>query len=181
MAVSPSDLKIGTKAYDFSLKGVDGKTYALKDYNGKDVVCIIFTCNHCLYVKAVENRINNIAKKYSASSFVLLCINPNDGNTYPEDSFEEMKKRANEKGFVFPYLHDKTQEVAKAYDAVCTPDVYLYDKNRILRYRGRIDDSWKDETLVKSKDLENAIDLLLAGKSINFEMIHAIGCSIKWK
>ena len=180
MPVSPNDLHIGSKAHSFTLQGVDGNVYSLRDYDDKDVMCIIFSCNHCPYVKAVEDRINNIAKKYSDSSFVLICINSNDDTVYPEDSFEEMKKRSAEKGFVFPYLRDDSQTTAMSYDAVCTPDIYLYDKERVLKYRGRIDDNWKDEAAVKNKDLERAIDLLLAGKEIDFEMVPSMGCSIKW-
>lgn len=181
MPVSPSELHIGTKAHNFSLPAVDGNVYSLNDFADKDVFCLIFTCNHCPYVKAVEDRINDIAKKYSGSSFALVCINANDPAVYPEDSFEEMKKRATEKGFVFPYLHDESQNTAMMYDAVCTPDIYLYDKDRVLRYRGRIDDNWKDESAVKHRDLERAIELLLAGKEIDFEMVPSMGCSIKWK
>lgn len=180
MPVSPTELHIGNKAHNFSLPAVDGNIYSLNDFADKDVFCLIFSCNHCPYVKAVEDRINNIAKKYSGSSFALVCINSNDAKDYPEDSFDEMKKRAEKKGFVFHYLHDESQNTAMMYDAVCTPDIYLYDKERILRYRGRIDDNWKDESAVKSKDLERAIDLLLAGKEIDFEMIPSMGCSIKW-
>lgn len=180
MPVSPNELHIGSKAHAFSLPAADGNVYSLSDFADKDVLCIIFSCNHCPYVKAVEERINNITKKYSDSSFALICINSNDDSVYPEDSFEMMKKRAAEKGFVFPYLRDESQTAAKAYDAVCTPDIYLYDKARILKYRGRIDDNWKDESAVKSKDLERAIDLLLAGKEIDFDMVPSMGCSIKW-
>ncbi len=181
MPVSPQNLRIGTKAEQFRLIGTDGKYYSLNDFDDKNILCIIFTCNHCPYAVAVENRINNIAKKYSDKSFALVCINSNDENVYPEDSYDEMVKRSNNKGFVFPYLRDDTQEVAKVYDAVCTPDIYLYDKERVLKYRGRIDDNWKDESAVKSKDLEKAIDLLLESKDIDFDMIPSMGCSIKWK
>jgi peroxiredoxin len=181
MPVSPSELHIGSKAHSFVLTGTDDNVYSLNDFNDKDVLCIMFTCNHCPYVIAVEDRINNIAKKYSGSSFALVCINANDETLYPEDSFDGMKKRSAEKGFVFPYLRDDSQTTAMAYDAVCTPDIYLYDKARVLKYRGRIDDNWKDESAVKSKDLEQAIDLLLAGKEIDFEMVPSMGCSIKWK
>ena len=180
MPVSPSELHIGSKAHSFSLKGVDDKVYSLSDFNGKDVLCIIFTCNHCPYAVAVEDRINDIAKKYSGKPFALVAINSNDEKAYPDDSFDNMKIRAGEKGFTFPYLRDDSQKTAKEYDAVCTPDIYLFDKDRVLKYRGRIDDSWKDESAVKNKDLERAIDLLLAGKDINFEMIPSMGCSIKW-
>lgn len=180
MPVSPEELRIGTKALPFKLKGVDDKYYSLDDFSDKKVLCVIFSCNHCPYVIAVEDRINAIAKDYSGKSFALVCINPNDQSANTEDSFEGMKKRAEEKGFAFPYLRDETQETAKAYDAVCTPDIYLYDENRILKYRGRIDDSWKDETKVTRKELRMAIDCLLQGKEIDFETVHPMGCSIKW-
>lgn len=181
MAVSPSELKIGTKAYDFKLKGIDEKLYSLEDFNDKKVLCIIFMCNHCPYVVAVQQRINQIAKDYADKSFALVGINPNDPITYPEDSFENMRIRAQEQGYVFPYLWDETQETARKYDAVCTPDFYLYDKNRVLRYRGRLDDNWKDETSVTRKELRIAIDKLLEYKDIDFEMVPSMGCSIKWK
>lgn len=181
MAASPKELKIGSKAIDFNLKGVDGKSYSLDMFKDKKVLCIIFMCNHCPYVIATQERINEIAKDYVNKSFALVGINPNDEIAYPEDSFENMKIRTKEAGFVFPYLRDETQEIARAYDAVCTPDIFLYDRNRILRYRGRIDDSWKDETKVTRKELRMAIDKLLNDKDIDFDMIPTIGCSIKWK
>ena len=181
MPVSPEILRIGSKAIPFKLKGVDGKHYSLEDFEDKKVLCVIFSCNHCPYVKAVEDRINQIAKDNAGASFALLCINSNDDKVYPEDSFEEMKKRAVDKGFVFPYLHDDTQETARAYDAVCTPDVYLYDENRVLRYRGRIDDNWKEESKVTRRELQMAIDRLLKNKEIEFEIVPSLGCSIKWR
>jgi len=180
MPVSPEDLKIGTKAHSFSLPGVDGKTYKLEDFKDKKVLCIIFMCNHCPYVIAVQQRINKIAKDYAGKSFALIAINSNDAESYPEDSFGNMKKRAEEEGYVFPYLHDETQDIARAYDAVCTPDIYLYDQDRILKYRGRIDDNWKDEVKVTKKVLRMAIDALLEGKEIDFEIVPSMGCSIKW-
>jgi peroxiredoxin len=181
MPVSPQELKIGTKAIPFELKGVDGKTYSLENFIDKKVLCIIFMCNHCPYVVAVQKRINQIAKDYSNKSFALIGINSNDSVGYPEDSFENMKIRAQKEGYVFPYLYDQTQQTGAAYDAVCTPDIYVYDQNRILKYRGRIDDNWKDETKVTRKELREAIDLLLQGKEINFNMVPSMGCSIKWK
>jgi peroxiredoxin len=181
MPVSPQELRIGTKASSFSLIGVDDKVYSLDDFIDKKILCVMFICNHCPYVVAVQNRINQLAKDYKNKTFALVCISSNDPETYPEDSFENMKVRAKEKGYVFPYLFDESQDIARAYDAVCTPDVYLFDENRILRYRGRIDDSWKDETLVTRKELSMAIDLLLDGKNIDFPMIPSMGCSIKWK
>ncbi len=181
MPVSPQELRIGSKAADFNLLGVDGKYYSLDAFKDKKVLCIIFMCNHCPYVVAVQGRINQIAKDYANRSFALIGINPNDDVSYPEDSYENMKIRAREQGYAFPYLRDESQEAARAYDAVCTPDIYLYDENRILRYRGRIDDNWKDESSVTRKELRMAIDFLLEGKGINFEMVPSLGCSIKWK
>jgi len=181
MPVSPTELRIGTKADDFNLKGADGKYYSLESFKDKKVLCIIFMCNHCPYVVAVQQRINQIAKDYADKAFALVGINPNDPVTYPEDSFENMVIRAREQKYVFPYLYDDTQEIARKYDAVCTPDIYLYDENRTLRYRGRIDDNWKDESQVTKKELRRAIDRLLENKEIDFEMIPSMGCSIKWK
>jgi peroxiredoxin len=181
MPVTPEELKIGTKAIPFNLPGTDGKYYSLDTFNKDKVLCIIFSCNHCPYVKAVEDRINQIVKDYSNKSFGLVAINPNDESTYPEDSFENMKHKAREKKFVFPYLWDESQEIARKYDAICTPDIYLYDKDRKLRYRGRIDDNWKDETKVNRKELRMAIDCLLVDKDIDFETFPPMGCSIKWK
>lgn len=181
MPVTPEELKIGTKADNFNLKGVDEKLYSLESFKDKKVLCIVFWCNHCPYVIAVQDRFNQIAKDYSDKSFALVAINPNDKEAYPEDSFENMKLRAKEKGYVFPYLRDETQEVAHAYDAVCTPDIYLYDEKRILRYRGRIDDNWKDETKVTRNELRMAIEALLNDKPIDFDTTPPMGCSIKWK
>jgi thiol-disulfide isomerase/thioredoxin len=181
MPVSPKELGIGTKAFSFNLKGVDGKFYSLDSFKDKKVLCVIFMCNHCPYVIAVQQRINQIAKDYSDKSFAMVCINPNDPVSYPEDSYENMVVRAKEEGYVFPYLFDETQETARIYDAVCTPDIYLFDENRVLKYRGRIDDNWKDETAVTRKDLRMAVDWILENKEIDFEMVPSMGCSIKWK
>ncbi len=181
MPISPEILRIGTKATDFNLKGVDGKSYSLDSFKDKKILCIIFMCNHCPYVIAVQDRINDIAKDYSDKSFALVGINSNDSEAYPEDSFEAMKQRAKEKNYVFPYLHDEAQQAARDYDAVCTPDIYLYDENRILKCRTRIDDSWKDESKVTRKELRMVIDALLNDKPIDFETVHPMGCSIKWK
>lgn len=181
MAVSPTELRIGTKANDFKLKGVDGKFYSLADFKEKKILCIIFMCNHCPYVVAVQQRINQIAKDYAGKSFALIGISSNDPITYPEDSFENMIIRSKEQGYEFPYLFDETQEIARKYDAVCTPDIYLYDENRILKYRGRLDDNWKDESQVVRKELRMAIDLLFENQQIDSDMIPSMGCSIKWK
>jgi len=180
LPVSPKDLRLGSKIIDFSLPGVDGKTYSLDDFRDKKVLCVIFMCNHCPYVVAVQQRINQIAKDYTGRSFALVGISSNDKETYPEDSFENMKIRAKEQGYVFPYLYDESQDIARGFDAVCTPDIFLYDESRILKYRGRIDDNWKDESAVNRKELRMAIDALLEGRGIDFEQVPSMGCSIKW-
>lgn len=166
---------------DFSLKGTDEKFYSPSDFSDKDILIIIFQCNHCPYVKAVIGRFVSFQKKYADKKVQIIAINPNDPVSYPEDSFENMKLFAEEHNLNFPYLIDETQDTAKKYDAVCTPDIYVYDKERKLRYRGRLDNSWKDESLVTSKDLEKAVDLLLDGREIDFQQIPSMGCSIKWK
>lgn len=167
-----------TAAQDFSLPAIDGKTYSLADFAKQKVLVVIFMCNHCPYVKAVLSRLNTLAKEFEKKGVGFVGINANDSTDYPEDSFEAMQ----EIEIAFPYLHDESQEVAKAYKAVCTPDIFVYDADRKLAYHGRIDDNWKDELAVKQQDLKNALDKILAGKSIPKEnQIPSMGCSIKWK
>ncbi|MBM3897248.1 MAG: thioredoxin family protein [Thaumarchaeota archaeon] len=170
-------MELGAKAPDFSLLGVDGKRYSLKDFN-KPVLVIIFSCNHCPYVQAFEDRIIAIARDYR-DKVQIVAINSNDEKAYPEDDYEHMVERAKKKGFNFPYLRDKEQTVVSAYGAVCTPHVFGFDKDRRLRYQGRIDDS-KDPKMVKSNDLRNALDDLIAGKEVRTPLTRAFGCSIKW-
>ena len=181
MAVQSGKENLNTSVIDFSLKGTDERTYSPGDFKDKDILIIIFMCNHCPYVKAVTDRFVSFQKKYAGRNVQLIGINSNDAVSYPEDSFENMKLYADEYGMNFPYLYDETQEVARKYDAVCTPDIYLYDKDRILRYRGRLDDNWKDEDHVTVKDLEKATELILDGKTIDFDQIPSMGCSIKWR
>ncbi len=142
---------------------------------------IIFKCNHCPYVKAVIDRFVNFQDKYEDKGVQLIGINPNDAEVYPEDSLDNMKQFSSKNKINFPYLRDETQEVARRYGAVCTPDIFLYDKNRTLKYRGRLDDNWKDESKVITNDLENAVNLLLEDKEIDFDQVPSMGCSIKWK
>ncbi|MEO8665822.1 MAG: thioredoxin family protein [Ignavibacteria bacterium] len=175
-----SSNNIDSPIIPFSLRGIDGKFYSPDDFKDKDILVIIFQCNHCPYVKAVMDRLVALQKKYSTKKVQLIGINPNDAKTYPEDSFDNMIKFADKYKINFPYLIDDTQQTAKEFDAVCTPDIYVYDKNRKLKYRGRLDDSWKDESKVTSRELEKAIDLLLSGEEIGFQQIPSMGCSIKW-
>jgi peroxiredoxin len=181
MPVSSNPDNLGSDIIDFSLKGIDEKYYSPADFSDKDILIIIFTCNHCPYVKAVIDRLVSFQKKYTDKKVQLIGINSNDPVSYPEDSFENMKLFVGKHKINFPYLSDETQDAARKYDAVCTPDIYVYDKDRKLRYRGRLDDSWKDESKITSRDLENAVDLLIEGKQIDFDQIPSMGCSIKWK
>lgn len=181
MPVSSNKDNLGSRIIDFSLKGIDEKYYSPEDFADKTLLVIIFKCNHCPYVKAVVDRFVKLQNKYEDKGIQIISINSNDPETYPEDSFDNMKEFSAKYKINFPYLVDETQEVARKYDAVCTPDIFLYDKNRILRYRGRLDDNWKDENKVIQKDLEKAVTLLLNDKEINFEQIPSMGCSIKWR
>lgn len=176
---SPGELNSGIT--DFSLKGIDGKVYSLEVFSDSKILVLIFMCNHCPYVKAVTKRFVSLQKKFSDKKVKLIGISSNDVISYPEDSFEHMKLFAEEYGLNFPYLFDETQQTAKDYGAVCTPDIYLYNEERKLKYRGRLDDNWKEETQVTSNDLERAIEEILEGKEISFEQIPSMGCSIKWK
>ena len=181
MAVESNFLNLGSGIIDFSLKGVDNNTHSPADYKNKDVLVIMFICNHCPYVKAVTDRLVALQEKFAERGVQFIAINSNDPESYPEDSFDNMKEFAAENNFNLPYLVDETQEVAREYDAKCTPDIYVYDKSRILKYRGRIDDNWKEEDKVTSNELSDAIELLLQGKEIDFKQTPSIGCSIKWK
>jgi peroxiredoxin len=176
--------ELGALAPDFSLKGVDGGIHRLADFSNARALVVTFMCNHCPYVKAVQGRINALAREYAQKGVALVGINPNDSVRYPDDSFEAMQAESRKHGYVFPYLHDETQEVARAYGAVCTPDFYAYaptGEGFALRYRGRLDDSWKDEAAVRRRDLASALDAILSGGTPSPDQLPSMGCSIKWK
>ena len=180
LTVGSVGLPIGSSAIDFHLKGIDGKTHSLKDFADKKALVVIFSCNHCPYVQAYETRMVQLQHDYHAKGVTLVAINSNDETNYPDDSFPNMVKRAKENGFNFPYLRDETQEVAKQYGGICTPHVFAFDQNRVLQYKGRIDDSrYPDQ--VKVGDLSNALDAILAGKTPPVQETRPFGCSIKWK
>ena len=160
-------LKIGSSMPEFDLKGIDGKNYSTNTYNNKKALVIIFSCNHCPYVQAYEERIISIQKDYEERGVTLLAINSNDATQYEEDSFQNMVKRAEEKGFNFAYLRDEDQEVARKFDASHTPEVFVFDDKRKLVYHGKIDDNWKEPEKVNSKYLRSALDEMLAGKEIS--------------
>lgn len=174
-------LMIGSQAPNFDLKGIDGKRYSLQSFNKSSVLLIIFNCNHCPYVQAYEQRIINLQLDYREKGLQIVAINSNDDINYPEDSFENMVKRAKAKGFNFIYLRDDTQEVAKAFGATHTPELFLFDKERKLVYIGKIDDNWMEPSKVVTPYLRNAIDEVLKGKPVSVPETFAIGCTIKWK
>jgi peroxiredoxin len=175
---------VGDKAADFKLKNVDGKSVSLADYDEAKGFVVIFTCNHCPYAKAYEDRIISLDKKYKVLGYPVIAINPNNPEINPEDSFDKMIVRAKDKGFTFPYLFDETQEVYRKYGAKKTPHVYLLNKqggDLVVEYIGAIDDNYQDASMVKEAYLADAIDALLAGKQPDPSMTKAIGCSIKDK
>jgi peroxiredoxin len=174
-------LKIGSIAPDFNLPGIDGQNYSLSHFSDGKGFIIIFSCNHCPYVRAYENRIKKIVSDYGNKGIGLFAINSNDSDQYEDDSFDNMKIRAAEMDFNFPYLRDEEQTVAKAYGASHTPEIFLFDDQRKLVFHGKIDDEWSDESKVKSRYLQDAIEELIQGKEISVPETFTIGCTIKWK
>ncbi|OLY92680.1 Peroxiredoxin [Cnuella takakiae] len=183
-------IAIGTKAPSFSLKGVDGKTYTLASFNSAKLLAIVFTCNHCPTAQAYEDRLIQLTKDYAAKGVAVVAVSPNDpkavrldelGYTDLSDSYAEMKQRAKEKGYNFPYLYDgDMQAMAKAYGPVATPHVFIFDKERKLRYQGRIDDVEKPTKTPNSLDTRNALDALLQEKEVPVATTKVFGCSVKW-
>ncbi|MBO0887576.1 thioredoxin family protein [Candidatus Bathyarchaeota archaeon] len=173
-------LALGSQAVDFHLKGVDGRSYRLQDFADKKAVVVMFSCNHCPYVRDYEARMVELQRDYSTRGVTLVAINSNDDHNYREDSFEKMIQRSKEKGFNFPYLRDETQDIARKYGAICTPHVFAFDQHRKLQYKGRIDDN-RNVDEVKTKDLRNALDAILEGRKPPIQETRPFGCSIKWK
>jgi thiol-disulfide isomerase/thioredoxin len=173
-------LDIGAACPPFALPGTDDKTHSLADF-AEDVVVVAVSCNHCPYVIAYEPRLVALAKRYQEKGAAFVAVNANDATRYPDDGMEPMKARARERGFPFPDLRDDSQAIVRALGARFTPELYVFDRERKLRYHGRIDDNHRDESKVTSKDLENALDALLAGKDPPVVETVAFGCSVKWK
>ncbi len=173
-------LKIGEVAPDFSLRGVDGREHGLADFADKPVVLVVFSCNHCPYVQAYEDRLIAIQRDYAARGVQVVAINSNDDGTYPEDGLDHMVKRAREKAFNFPYLRDATQAVARAYGATHTPQLFVFDHERRLRYTGKIDDNWQRPEAVTRQYLRDAVEALLCRQEPAEPITQAIGCTIKW-
>jgi peroxiredoxin len=189
LAADPTPLEIGAKAPAFSLPATDGKTYTLDDFARYKILAIVFTCNHCPTAQAYEDRIKQLVTDYSSKGVGIVAISPNDpqsvrldelGYTDLSDSFEEMKIRAKNKQYNFPYLYDgETSAISRQYGPQATPHVFIFDDKRTLRYTGRIDDGEKPGT-AKTHDTRNALDALLAGKPVPVEKTKTFGCSIKW-
>lgn len=173
------NLPLGEKARDFSLEGTDGKFYSLADFASSKVLVLIFMCNHCPYVQAIWDRLVSLQAKFPFEDVRLVGINPNLNPSYPEETMEKMQEYFDRYKMNFPYLQDATQEVARAYKAQCTPDIYVFDSERKLAYHGRLDDSWKDESAVTEKSLELTIEKILRGEEV-LNQRPSMGCSIKW-
>ena len=170
---------LGTACPDFTLPGVDGRLWSLRDFHCPALLVVVM-CNHCPYVQAIDDRLDALARAY-AGRCAVVGINANDAVTHPDDSFAAMQARAQAKGYAFPYLWDEEQTVARALNAACTPDFFLYDSHRRLQYWGRLDDNWKDASRVTRQELQEAIEGVLAGREPLEIQQPSMGCSIKWR
>ena len=176
--------QIGDVATDFNLRNVDGKMVKLADFKKAKGFIVVFTCNHCPFSQAYEQRIINLHNKYAAKGYPVIAINPNDAKREPEDSYTKMQELAKAKKYPFVYLHDETQQIAKTYGATRTPHVYVVQKTKTgntVQYIGAIDDNYEDEKQAKEKYVEVAVNALLNGKAVAKTNTKAIGCTIKWK
>lgn len=176
-----SQLTIGAKMPYFSLRGTDGRIYNAAEFRSKRALVVIFTSNHCPYAQAYEGRIVELAQSYANRDTQFITICSNDPVSFPNDNFEQMIEKSRFWGFPFPYLHDDTQIAAHAFDAACTPECYLFDAERKLRYHGRIDDNYADPEGVTKRDLALALDAVLSGNEPQSALTAVEGCSIKWR
>lgn len=184
MAETPSTMvSLGNTAPDFNLPDtVSGKNISLNEVKSDKATVVMFICNHCPFVKHVNHELVKLAHDYQLQSISFVAISANDVVNYPEDSPERMKQVAEELGYPFPYLYDESQKVARAYDAACTPDFYIYDKDLQLVYRGQLDDSRPGNDIpVTGRDIRAALDNILSGKEVDPNQKPSIGCNIKWK
>ena len=183
MAVPSTMLALGTKAPDFELPDVvTGLPVSIRDFDGKRALLVMFICRHCPYVRHVRGELARLGRDFAESDLAIVAISSNDVEEYPEDRPESLAEEAREAGYVFPYLFDETQEVAKAYTAACTPDFFLFDADRALVYRGQLDDSRPSNGLpVTGEDLRAAIGAVLSGAPVAEDQRASIGCSIKWR
>ena len=182
MAASSTMLELGTPAPPFALPDTDGRIVSLDDAKGATALLVMFICNHCPYVKHLRPALAALAEEYAPRGVAVVAINANDAERYPDDSPEAMKREKAAAGYTFPYLHDATQEVAKAYRAACTPDFFLFGADHRLVYRGRFDESRPSSGVpVTGRDLRAALDAVLEGRPVPAEQVPSIGCSIKWR
>ena len=182
VAVPSTMLELGTRAPDFSLPDTDGRIVSLADFRDRSALLVMFICNHCPYVKHVRHELARLGREYMARGVGIVAISSNDVQAYPDDGPERMKEEQAQVGYPFPYLWDASQEVAQAYRAACTPDLYVFDRERRLVYRGQLDDSRpKNDVPVTGKDLRAALDAVLAGRPVPAEQRPSLGCNIKWK
>jgi len=183
MALTPSTmLPLGTTAPEFRLPDTDGKIVSLDDFKDAPALLVAFICNHCPYVKHVRHELARLGKEYQAKGVAVAGISSNDVTTHPDDSPKMMAREKAEVGYMFPYLYDESQQVALAYRAACTPDFYVFDKNRKLVYRGQLDSSRPGNPVpITGNDLRSALDAVLAGKPVSDDQRASMGCNIKWK
>jgi peroxiredoxin len=182
VAVNSTMLPLGTRAPEFRLPDTSGKVISLDEFENSKALLVIFMCNHCPYVKHIRSGLAQLARDYIPRGVAVVGISSNDVENYPQDSPRKMAEEAKAAGYIFPYLYDETQEVAKAYRAACTPDLYLFDGGQRLVYRGQLDDSRPGSNVpVTGKDVRAALDALLAGKPVPPNQKASIGCNIKWK
>jgi peroxiredoxin len=177
-------LTTGSRIPDISgLPAVDGKRYSFNDFREKNALVVVFSCNHCPYVRAYEDRMIALQREYEGKGVQLIAINSNDERNYPEDDFEHMVSRAKEKGFTFPYLRDEDQQVAELFGASHTPEFFVFDGSprRLLRYHGRMDDNHLDPSAVRHRYVEDAVEAILGGREVAVPEVHSLGCTIKWK
>lgn len=192
MALTQSNMMdLGSKAPDFSLLSTDGKTVALADFSNAKGLVVLFICNHCPYVIHIAPALAKLASRYQEKGIQFVAINSNDTDAYPADSFANMKFEKQKRGYTFPYLFDETQAIAHAYGAACTPDIYVFDHQQTLVYRGQFDDTRPNRISSGNYDssinpasgaaLASALDLLLEGHTIPTDQVPSMGCNIKWK
>lgn len=180
--VASDTLPLGSPAPDFRLPDTEGNMVARDDFADKPALLVIFMCNHCPYVKHLSSALASFAREFEPRGLAVVGINSNDAEKYPDDSYEAMKEEKLRAGYPFPYLHDEDQSVARAYQAVCTPDFFLFDSDRKLVYRGRFDSSTpRNDEPVTGDDMRDAVTAVLTGKPLPEEQPPAMGCSIKWK
>lgn len=181
MALLESSPTVGTSMPSFELPDVFGKVHSSTQYHDKDVLVVMFICGHCPYVQAIEERLVNLGTYFENQSVQFLGVCSNDAKDYPEDSPASLRKRVEYFQYSFPYLIDETQQVAQDFDAVCTPDIFVFNKERKLAYHGRVDDNWKNPDIVSKEELKEAIEHILENGTGPEDQVPSIGCSIKWK